>query len=144
MDETIILVKIESLKRCLNRIREKIPASAAILKTDLDMQDIIILNLERAVQLCVDIAAHTLAGLETRPPQTMSECFTRLHEAGVIRRETAERLRKSVGFRNIVVHEYQIIDWDAVFAIITKHLDDFRGFTREVLNWFDEQNSNGN
>jgi len=144
MDENIILVKIESLKRCLNRIRDKIPASAAALQADLDRQDIIILNLERAVQLSVDIAAHTLAGLETRPPQTMAECFTRLHEAGVISRETAERLRKSVGFRNIVVHEYQIINWDAVFAIITKHLDDFRGFAREVLSWLDEQNSNGN
>jgi len=139
VDEIIILAKIESLKRCLNRIREKIPANVASLESDLDKQDIIILNLERAVQLCVDIAAHTLARLETRPPQTMAECFTRLHEAGVICPETADRLRKSVGFRNIVVHEYQLISWDAVFAIVTKHLDDFRGFAREILNWLSEQ-----
>jgi len=107
------------------------------LLTDLDRQDIIVLNLERAVQLCVDIAAHAIAGCEGRPPQTMAEGFLRLHEEGIISQKVADRMQKTVGFRNIAVHEYQILNWNAVFAIITKHLDDFRIFAQEVMQWLE-------
>lgn len=41
-------------------------------------------------------------------------------------------MQKSVGFRNISVHEYQSIDWLIVFKIITEHLVDFEKFAREV------------
>lgn len=49
MDETIILLKIISLERCLRRIQGKTPADRATLAEDLDCQDIIALNLERAI-----------------------------------------------------------------------------------------------
>ena len=55
MDKMIILSKIESLERCLIRIQTKSPASLDSLQNDLDCQDIIVLNLERAVQVCVVI-----------------------------------------------------------------------------------------
>ena len=61
MDKTIIVEKLESLRRCARRIEEKRPASVEDLKTDPDLQDIISLNLTRAVQVAVDIATHILA-----------------------------------------------------------------------------------
>ena len=137
MDELVIFTKIDSLNRCLQRIRTKIPQDVDTLISDLDRQDIIVLNLERAVQLCVDIAAHAIAECEGRPPQTMAEGFIRLHEEGIISRKVAGQMQKTVGFRNIAVHEYQILNWNAVFAIITKHLDDFQIFAQEVMQWFE-------
>jgi len=135
MDETVVLIKIDSLKRCLDRIVSKYPVSKDELRTNLDLQDIVTINLERAVQVCVDIAAHVVADLDARVPQTMAESFERLSEAGVISRFTAERLQKAVGFRNIAVHEYQSINWEVVHIIITNHLDDFRLYAKEVLQW---------
>ena len=55
MDKDVINNKIESLMRCVERIRTHIPSSVEELESDFDMQDIIILNLERAVQICVDV-----------------------------------------------------------------------------------------
>lgn len=132
MDELIFLSKIDALNRCLRRIRDKRPPNVETLLADLDRQDIIILNLERAVQLCVDIAAYVLAELEVKPPQTMAESFSRLEEKGIISHDTSVRMQKSVGFRNIAVHEYQTLSYEAVFAIITNHLNDFEAFAREV------------
>jgi len=139
MDEAIILSKIESLKRCVDRISAKTPARKDMLVSDFDLQDIITLNLERAVQTCVDIAAHIVAELDVRTPQTMSEGFDRLYEAGVISKETAVRLQKSVGFRNIAIHEYQAINWDVVYSVITNHLNDFRVYARELLEWLERR-----
>lgn len=54
MPDVLVMRKIESLQRCLKRIEEKIPLSAPALASDLDAQDIISVNLERAEQQCVD------------------------------------------------------------------------------------------
>ncbi len=67
MDRLLIEEKLESLRRCLSRIERKCPASVTELEGDVDLQDIITLNLTRAVQLSVDIAAHWVATLEHVP-----------------------------------------------------------------------------
>lgn len=135
MDETIILLKIASLERCLRRIQTKTPADRLTLAEDLDRQDIIALNLERAIQVSVDIASHIVAELDLAAPMTMPESFGLLCQAGVISMPVAVRMQKSVGFRNIAVHEYDAINWDVVFAIITGHLEDFRKYAAEIVDW---------
>lgn len=133
MDKDVVLNKLESLRRCLQRVEEKTPASVDRLVEDYDLQDIISVNLERSIQTCVDIGLHIISDLEVPVPETMAQTFETLKKAGCLDAETAERLAKSVGFRNTAVHAYQQIDWEIVFCIITKHLDDFRGFSRQIL-----------
>ena len=91
------------------------------------------LNLERAVQTCVDIGLHLISERELPVPDTMAETFNSLKRAGLIDENTAMRMGKAVGFRNTVVHAYQEIDWEIVYRIITEHLDDFRDFSRQIL-----------
>lgn len=133
MDQRIVLDKIESLRRCVERIATRSPGTAAALARDTDAQDIVSLNLTRAVQLAVDIAAHVLATTAERPPDTMGETFVRLAEVGVLSASLAGRLRAAVGFRNIAVHNYRSVDWDVVHEIATTRLDDFREFARCVI-----------
>jgi uncharacterized protein YutE (UPF0331/DUF86 family) len=135
MASMILLAKLDSLQRCLSRVASKMPPSVEVLQQDLDVQDIISLNLERAVQVCVDISAQILAEFNTPAPSSMVESFDRLRDQGVISPEIALRMQKAVGFRNISVHEYQKIDWLIVYRIITEHLDDFKDFARQVLAW---------
>ena len=138
MDKQTILSKITSLERCLNRIETKTPVSSEHLKTDFDSQDIVSLNLQRAVQVCVDIAAHLNAQFADKAPESMVESFESLNRLGVISDKICERMKKSVGFRNIAVHEYSTIDWDIVFAVSTNDLDDFRKFSKEIIIWMNK------
>lgn len=71
MDALIVERKLESLRRCVQRVESKRPASAAILAQEPDLQDILVLNLSRAVRLCVDVGAHVLADHDVPPPNTM-------------------------------------------------------------------------
>ncbi len=136
MDPEVALAKLDSLRRCIQRIEEKTPSNAEVLKQDYDIQDIISINLERAVQISVDIAAHILSNTDTITPTTMGETFIALSETRIISRELAEKLRKAVGFRNISVHEYEKIDWEIVYSICTKNIDDFRRYAAKVLEYF--------
>jgi uncharacterized protein YutE (UPF0331/DUF86 family) len=132
MDRDLIEQKIESLRRCVARVRQKCPATAEQLANDVDAQDILTLNLTRAVQLCVDIGAHLIAARDTPAPDTMGQTFDVLATLGTISPELAARMKKAVGFRNIAVHNYQAIDWQIVHAIATRHVEDFTAFAGAV------------
>lgn len=132
MDRLIIARKLDSLRRCLKRVRDRCPADVNTLAREPDLQDIVVLNLSRAVQICVDLALHALSGLELPAPETMGQAFDQLAQTGYLSVELAARLKKAVGFRNIAVHSYSAIDWAIVHAIATRHLDDFEDFARQM------------
>ena len=132
MDREVIEQKLESLRHCLQRIEAKCPADAQTLATDPDLQDIVALNLSRAVQVCVDIGAHLISGMDVPPPDTMGQTFDRLAQAGVLTAALAGSLKKAVGFRNIAVHNYEAINWHIVHSIAKNHLDDFSEFAKVV------------
>jgi len=133
MDREVTLQKLESLRRCLVRIREKCPATPEALARDADTQDIITLNLTRAVQLCVDIGAHLISELDIGPPETMGATFDLLADAGLLPLSLALQLKKAVGFRNIAVHSYEKMDWTIVHAIARDHLDTYDEFAKSVM-----------
>jgi uncharacterized protein YutE (UPF0331/DUF86 family) len=132
MDREVIEQKLESLRRCLQRIAEKCPSDPEKLSRDPDLQDIVTLNLTRAVQLCVDLGAHLIADLNVSPPDTMGQTFDALAAAGIIPQLLAQQLKKAVGFRNIAVHHYEEIDWTIVHRIALHHLSDFTDFAKVI------------
>lgn len=132
MNRLILTRKLDSLRRCVARVRERCPADVATLTASPDLQDIVALNLSRAVQICVDLALHTLSTMSQPVPDTMGQAFDQLAKAGRIPTELASRLRKAVGFRNVAVHSYSNIDWAIVHAIATRHLGDFDAFGRQM------------
>ena len=132
MDKDVMNRKLESLRRCITRIESKRPITPDVLRSNYDLQDIIALNLERAVQTCVDIAAHVISQTELPPPSTMGEGFEHLAELQAIPRQLAASLQKAVAFRNILVHNYTNINWDIVANILTQHLTDFVQFAQAI------------
>lgn len=128
MDE-VILQKVDSLVRCIMRLQTKLPIQIEKLKTDVDLQDIVVVNLERLVQVSVDIAGRVISKKNLEPsPATMSQTFEILSNHKIIPVELSQRLQKAVGFRNLCVHEYDKINWEIVLTILEKHLEDYKKF----------------
>ena len=132
MNSIVIASKLESLRRCLDRIRSKKPDTLNQLLEDIDMQDILALNLERSIQLCVDIANHILSSLDDAPAMSMAESFERLSENEIISVELAGNLRRAVGFRNLSVHAYDKIDWSLVWTNFESDLNDLINFVEII------------
>ena len=132
MNSVVIASKLESLRRCLDRITSKKPDTLDQLLEDIDMQDILALNLERSIQLCVDIANHILASSDDSPAMSMAESFERLSAMEIISQELAANLRRAVGFRNLSVHAYDKIDWNLVWTNIERDLKDLVNFVEII------------
>jgi len=121
------------------RIQDKFPADAAELQNSFDLQDIIALNLSRAVQLTVDIGSHIISTMNMPAPETMGQTFEILAQQNVLPVNVADQLKKSVGFRNIAVHNYEAINWQIVHSIVSEHLEDFTEFAKGVAHWVGSQ-----
>ena len=132
MDKEVLEAKIAALIRCVHRVKSQGILSLEYLEKNIDKQDIIILNLQRAVQICVDIGNHILLDYDTETPATMAETFRKLAQNKLIPQSVADNLSRAVGFRNIAVHQYENLDCKIIYAIITSHLDDFRNFASEI------------
>lgn len=132
MDRSVVDRKLETLRRCMKRIESWTPKNPDDLEKNVDAQDIVSVNLERAVQACVDIASHILSQREGPIPDTLAGAFEALCAIGLLDRPLADRMKKAVGFRNIAVHQYEAIDWRRVYSIITNDLQDFRAFAARM------------
>ena len=92
MQSDTLQEKLESLRRCIARLESKKPKSLEALEGDIDLQDIIAINLERAIQLCVDSASIIISNADAKAPQTMADCFRQLSETQELDPMLAERL----------------------------------------------------
>ena len=66
-------------------------------------------------------------------PQETREAFVLLEQAHLIEPQLADRLKKMVGFRNVAIHGYQVLNLEIVRRIVVNHLDDFLAFTQVLL-----------
>jgi uncharacterized protein YutE (UPF0331/DUF86 family) len=132
MDD-IILNKSENIERCIKRIKDTYTGKENKLTEDFDLQDIVVLNLQRACEAAIDLAMHIIKIKKLGIPKDSREAFTLLGSAKLISRNLAEHLEKMVGFRNIVIHEYTKIDYTIVRKVIQHQLSALSELSKAAL-----------
>jgi uncharacterized protein YutE (UPF0331/DUF86 family) len=65
--------------------------------------------------------------------------FDILAENGILEADKARRYRLMAQFRNLLVHYYEKIDPEQVYAIYTQHVNDFVGFRETITVWMKSQ-----
>jgi len=130
----IVLNKKESIERCIAQVR-KYYATASNLdfEDDYMKQDSIAINLQRACEQCIDLANHAIKTRKLGLPKDSKESFRLLAAARIISSELAKHLEGMVGFRNILVHEYQRMDIGLMIEVIENHLDDLVLFSNHIV-----------
>jgi len=132
----VVLNKLQTIERCLKRIREEYEGYEEEFNENFTKQDSVILNLERASQASIDIATHIVKSMKLGLPQSSRELFVLLEAVDIIDVEISQQMQNMVGFRNIAVHDYQNLNIEIVVSIIEKHLSDFEIFNRQVIENF--------
>jgi uncharacterized protein YutE (UPF0331/DUF86 family) len=131
MTTDVLLAKLASIDRCLQRIRTVTRGDPAAVR-HIDTQEIVLLNLQRSIQAVIDLAAHVISTNEWGLPDSLKQHLTILEQNGVLGPELARKLRNMVGFRNIAVHEYQVLDPAVLEQIVAKHLVDLEEFADSI------------
>jgi uncharacterized protein YutE (UPF0331/DUF86 family) len=133
VDKDLLLAKASSVRRHLKRIKEKSKIDLKTFLSDLDRQEIVMFNLQMAIQNCVDIAAHIISEEGFGIPDSISEMFYLLEENSYLDNQLTEKMVKVVGFRNLIVHEYAKIEVKQVFDIAQKDIIDLNEYLKSVF-----------
>ncbi len=132
MLDPVLLSKGDSIERSIARARGVLASSSDFL-TDIDAQDICVLNITRASESCIDAALRLLKLLSLELPTTSSDSFLILAKAHVIDQELAQRLVKMVGFRNVAVHQHAKLNYDIAVSVAQNDLTDVLKFAGIAL-----------
>ena len=136
VNTSVVLSKTSGVRRRLERLKDFKRVSPEQLKNDMDTQDIVLHNLQFAIQGCLDIGSHIISDEGWGIAGSFSDMFYILQERRVITPSLADKMVAMVGFRNILVHEYETIRLDIVVNILEHHLDDIEEFLLAVINHF--------
>lgn len=130
----IVLNKKESIERCIKQVKSYYSLDSDIpFKEDLLKQDAIAINLQRACEQAIDLANHIIKSKKLGLPKESRESFQLLKQNNIIPKDLAVKLEKMVGFRNILVHQYQQLDLDLLVDIIENRLVDLLDYSNLLL-----------
>ena len=128
VDKAVLASKIAAVRDAIARIRSVLPPSADAFRADRTAREVVAFNLLVATQTCLDLAAHWLADEGWDVPPTYGDMFVGLANHGVIDCALARQLAAAAGLRNLVAHQYGVVDWQRVHAIAATDLGDLDAF----------------
>ena len=129
----VLVNKIALIQRSLKRIHEEYDGHENELESNETKQDAILLNLQRACESSIDIAAYLIKENALGIPETSRNAFQLLINNKLIPTELGESLQKMVGFRNIAIHNYETVSLSIVKSILDNKLSDFEQFCQLML-----------
>jgi uncharacterized protein YutE (UPF0331/DUF86 family) len=126
----VILSKLSTIEEYITKLNGYLPASFEEFKDDWGLQKIAERSLQVMIEIMIDIAERIIAQKDVLPPETSAEAMKKLQEIGAIKNH--ESYVKMIRFRNLVVHNYDSIDIEILYSIITKDINDIKMFMDEI------------
>jgi uncharacterized protein YutE (UPF0331/DUF86 family) len=83
------------------------------------------------IEACVDIAQHICSAQGWGPPADNGDAMKVLGRHGTLTAEVSDAMRKAVGFRNVLVHEYVEVS-DVIVVSRLGNLRDLEQFVEQV------------
>ncbi len=102
------------------------------IEEDLDIRGAFERYIYLAIQSTIDLAEAVISYKNLRKPSTMSEAFYILNEEGIISSDLKTKLSKMVGFRNLIAHDYDKINYEIAYSILQEGLNDIHEFLRII------------
>lgn len=127
--------RLKRLEEVIARLSRARGLDAEGFLKDFDLQWIVERGFILAAECVADIAGHILSGRFRIQPADHESAVQRLGAEGVISADLTKKLRGLGGFRNILVHDYLIVDPRRVKEHLETGLDPLEEFVAEVAAW---------
>ncbi len=125
---SVIENKISSIQKCLKTVSRYRKYSRNEIEQDETVRGAVERYLYLAVQSAIDLAEAVISFRGYRKPTTMAEGFSILVEEEVISNELAGKMIRMTGFRNVIAHDYEKIDYGIVYDVLQNGPADIEGF----------------
>jgi uncharacterized protein YutE (UPF0331/DUF86 family) len=115
---------------------EKLASTMSIddFKNNITNQWALRYGLFESIQIVIDIACHIVSQNNFGNTNTYRDCIESLEKFDVIGNELGSNLKKMVGLRNILVHDYVEIEITQLYHYVSD-LSDFSSFSKAIRNY---------
>ncbi len=91
--------------------------------------------LQLSVECIIDICKIFVSNLKLGLPSEENDLFEKMESERIITEDMTVILKEMKGFRNILVHEYAVVDDEIVYTFIKTRMGDFKMFKKQVIDW---------
>ncbi|MCJ8313806.1 MAG: DUF86 domain-containing protein [Saccharospirillaceae bacterium] len=128
----VIEHKVKSILICIGRVKEDYKKSDCNVLNDISYQDSIIMNLQRAVERCKDIANRLIKINNLCYQKSAVESFELLKNEKIISGNVSLKIQRMILYIDLIVKNYQKIDTKKLESVVNKHIVDFELFSSEL------------
>ena len=131
----VIENKISAIQKYLIILKRYNKYSKKEIENTIDIRGAVERYLYLAIQATIDCAEAVIALKGFRKPTSLSETFYILHEQGILSLHDTEVFVQMSGFRNIIAHDYERINYDIVYKNLHEGLLDITKFIKVIKKY---------
>lgn len=138
IDQKFVKRKISSIQQDLARLEEFKHLTFDQAARDWRNYSIIKNLLMEIIGRGIDINQHLIAELSKAKngvPLSYTETFLKLAELNVLPEKFAQRIAKSAGFRNAIVHGYNNLDEKTVYHSVREAIKEYSRYCDDILKF---------
>lgn len=124
----VIENKISSTRKYLDILENYKQFSRDDITNDIDRKGAVERYLYLVMQASIDLSEAVISYKKFRKPSTMSESFHILEEADIIPSDLREQMVNMTGFRNIIAHDYENLNYDIVYDVLQNRMINIEKF----------------
>jgi uncharacterized protein YutE (UPF0331/DUF86 family) len=132
VDRELVTRKLLLITRDLDAIAPFATKPVSIFLESRVDQAVVERLLERTIGRMIDVNYHLITESGQPPPSDYHASFLKLAELGIVDAGFAQRIARSAGLRNRLVHEYEEIDPRKLFESLQAARDDIVTYVRSV------------
>ena len=129
---SVIENKISSVRKYLEILERYRTYSQKEIADDIDRRGAVERYLYLAMQATIDLAEAVIAFKNLRKPSTMSESFHILAEADILSQDLTGQMVGMTGFRNVIAHDYEKLNYDIVYDVLQNRLKSIGDFLEAI------------
>lgn len=114
-------------------------ARPADIESDIREERFVEHTLQIAIQAALDAASHIVSDERLGEPNTNRELFDLMRRAGWLPNELVVRLKDMAGFRNVLVHGYEVVDVAIVRDVVESHLGDLLRYVEIIRSKLEQE-----
>lgn len=138
IDKEFIREKIKLAGDYLDEIKEFLKTDDKVIYSDLKSR----YSLERVFLLLaeelIDINNYFVKTLGLKPIEDLKSSFLALGEIDILPLDFAQKISPLVGVRNILVHQYEKLDFNLFLKNLRTNLGDFEVYFRHILTYIEK------
>jgi uncharacterized protein YutE (UPF0331/DUF86 family) len=134
-DSGVVQARLRLIDDLLNDLASIGEVTADRLHDDRILRHAVERVLSQLVELAVSVNSHVASTMLHKAPSDYRGSFDLASTAGLLDGDLRDRLKPSVGLRNVLAHEYVAIDLALVAAAARSASHDYRAYVEAVAWW---------